>query len=170
MNKTTSTVIGLVIGAVVGVGCTAAWAKYQDTKVPQDFVNDGNAGMHQMPDGSMMPNMDYGVSSGSSGSSISADPTRSYRATEPAMPMAEPGMQHQMDSMMIGLEGKTGDEFDRAFLAEMIVHHQGAVDMARAALDAAMHDDLKAFARMIISAQESEIVRMKQWQKDWYGI
>lgn len=79
------------------------------------------------------------------------------------------GMQSEMDGMMAGLEGKTGDEFDRAFLAEMIMHHEGAVDMAEAALQNAKHEEIKQMANAIISAQTTEINQMKDWQKAWYG-
>jgi uncharacterized protein (DUF305 family) len=57
----------------------------------------------------------------------------------------------------------TGD-VDRDFVAGMIPHHQGAVDMARIELaqghDPAMHK----LARQIIAAQEREIAFMRQWQ------
>lgn len=74
-----------------------------------------------------------------------------------------------MSGMTAGLSGKTGDEFDRAFLAEMIVHHQGAVSMAQAALASARHQEIKTMAQNIISAQNSEIAQMKEWQKSWYA-
>ncbi|MES2994667.1 MAG: DUF305 domain-containing protein [Patescibacteria group bacterium] len=79
------------------------------------------------------------------------------------------GMQREMDSMMAALDGKTGDEFDKAFLSEMIMHHEGAVDMAEAALQNAKHAEIKTMANAIISAQTSEIQQMKDWQKNWYG-
>jgi len=79
------------------------------------------------------------------------------------------GMQAEMDSMMAGLAGKTGDDFDKAFLAEMIMHHKGAVDMAEAALQNAKHDEIKQMADAIISAQTNEINQMKSWQEAWYG-
>lgn len=75
-----------------------------------------------------------------------------------------------MNDMMSGLEGKKGDEFDKAFLSGMIVHHQGAVQMAEAALGNAKHDEIKQMAHAIITAQTAEISQMKDWQKDWYGI
>lgn len=75
----------------------------------------------------------------------------------------------QMNSMMSNLSGKTGDEFDRAFLAEMIVHHEGAVVMAEAALKDAKHQEIKDMANAIIAAQTTEITQMKEWQKSWYG-
>ena len=78
-------------------------------------------------------------------------------------------MGSAMDDMMEGLSGKEGDEFDKAFLAEMIVHHQGAVQMAEATLANAKHDEIKQMAHAIITAQTAEIAQMKEWQKSWYG-
>ena len=98
-------------------------------------------GMHMMPDGSMMSN------DGSSNMS----------------------MADMMSSMNAELKGKTGDAFDKAFLSEMIVHHQGAVEMAQAALTNAKHKEIKDLANAIISAQNKEISQMQQWQKAWYN-
>jgi len=78
-------------------------------------------------------------------------------------------MQESMASMNAGLKGKTGDAFDQAFLTEMIVHHEGAVEMARSALTNAKHQEIKDLASAIISAQNKEIAEMKAWQKIWYG-
>lgn len=78
-------------------------------------------------------------------------------------------MRDTMDGMTAGLSGKVGDEFDRAFIAEMIVHHEGAVSMAQAALASAKHQEIKTMAQAIISAQTSEIAQMKEWQKNWYS-
>jgi len=76
---------------------------------------------------------------------------------------------NDMDDMMGGLSGRVGDEFDRAFLSEMIVHHQGAVEMAQAALQNAKHEEIRQMAQDIISAQTSEIQQMQSWQKSWYS-
>lgn len=78
-------------------------------------------------------------------------------------------MDDAMGSMMAGLQGKTGDEFDKAFLAEMIVHHQGAVQMAQQALTNAKHQEIKDLSASIISAQNKEIGEMQNWQKNWYA-
>ena len=40
------------------------------------------------------------------------------------------GMGSSMDEMMQSMEGKTGDELDQAFLSAMMIHHQGAIEMA----------------------------------------
>lgn len=78
-------------------------------------------------------------------------------------------MSSMMNSMMANLEGKTGSEFDKAFLSDMIVHHQGAVRMASAALKSSQKPELIQLAKDIISAQEKEIGMMKNWQKSWFG-
>lgn len=82
--------------------------------------------------------------------------------------MSNSGMQNLMDAMMRGLHGKTGDEFDKAFISEMIMHHQGAVEMAQAALKNAKHQEIKDLANAIITAQTKEIGMMEQWQIQWY--
>ncbi len=76
------------------------------------------------------------------------------------------GMDEMMHAMNAELEGKTGAEFDKAFLAEMIVHHEGAVEMAELALTNAEQQELKDLAKAIISAQKGEIAQMKAWQKE----
>lgn len=78
-------------------------------------------------------------------------------------------MGDMMANMNAGLQGKTGDTFDQEFLAEMIVHHQGAIDMAKLALTNAKHQEIKDLAQAIISAQTKEIGEMKAWQKAWYN-
>jgi uncharacterized protein (DUF305 family) len=78
-------------------------------------------------------------------------------------------MSSMMMDMNAALKGKTGDDFDQTFLSEMIVHHQGAIDMAELALADAKHQEIKDLAKAIVSAQTKEIAEMKSWQKDWYN-
>lgn len=85
------------------------------------------------------------------------------------MMRGERDMQGMMDAMMMTLSGKTGDAFDEAFLSEMIMHHEGAVGMAEAALRDAKHDEIKQLAQAIIAAQTEEISQMKEWKRSWYG-
>ena len=54
----------------------------------------------------------------------------------------------------------TGDDYDKAFIANMIVHHEGAVDMAKLALTNASRQEIKDMANDIISAQTGEITEM----------
>ena len=77
-------------------------------------------------------------------------------------------MESMMDGMMASLQGKKGDAFDKEFLAEMIVHHQGAVEMAKAVLANSKRPELIQLANDIISAQTKEIGMMQDWQKAWF--
>lgn len=77
------------------------------------------------------------------------------------------GMGMSMDGMMNMLDGKTGDAFDEAFIEMMIPHHQGAIDMAEAALKSSKHPEMKELATGIIEAQQREIDMMKGWQREW---
>lgn len=72
-----------------------------------------------------------------------------------------------MAEMATMLQGKTGDNFDEAFIAGMIVHHQGAIDMAKLAKDNAKHDEVKSLANDILAAQSKEIDMMRSWQTQW---
>lgn len=78
-------------------------------------------------------------------------------------------MESTMDDMVANLRGKTGTEFDKAFLTEMIMHHEGAVVMAQAVLTTSKRPELIQLAKNIISAQTSEIKMMKDWQKAWFA-
>jgi uncharacterized protein (DUF305 family) len=100
----------------------------------------GMKGMHMMPDGTMMMN------DGSTG-----------------------GMAHDMAAMTARLEGKTGDALDRIFLEDMIVHHQGAVDMAGLLAAGTNRAEMKKFAADIIRVQTAEIAQMEAWEKAWFG-
>ncbi len=85
-------------------------------------------------------------------------------------PMVQDSMS--MESMMMDMtermQGKTGDELDKIFLEDMIVHHQGAVDMAIILRDKTGREELKSFAQEIISVQDQEINMMKGWLSEWF--
>lgn len=84
--------------------------------------------------------------------------------------MADNGndMASMMHDMNASLTGKTGDAFDKAFLSEMIVHHQGAVEMAQQVLTNSKRPELIQLANDIIKAQNGEIHMMQDWQKAWF--
>ena len=81
------------------------------------------------------------------------------------------GMGNEMSGTMMDmgkeLEGLKGTEFDKKFLELMIEHHQQAVDMSRYASTNAKHQEVKDLAKAVISAQNTEISQMQQWQMDW---
>jgi uncharacterized protein (DUF305 family) len=73
--------------------------------------------------------------------------------------------------MMRDLTELRGDALDRAFLADMIPHHMGAVMMSQQLLGQglATHTELEPFARTVRDAQHAEIVQMRGWLADWFG-
>lgn len=91
----------------------------------------------------------------------------SVAATSFDKPDADSVSNMSMSQMTDSLKMKQGDEFDKAFIAGMIEHHEGAVEMAKLAGVNAKHDEIKKLSLGIISAQEKEIDEMKQWQIDW---
>ena len=78
-------------------------------------------------------------------------------------------MMHAMDEMMLGFRGKTGEEYEEAFLRGMIVHHLGAVRMAEELLEHTERPELKAFAQDIIDVQSEEVGTMKEWLEAWFN-
>ncbi len=95
---------------------------------------------HKMPDGTMMMNHNN-------------------------QPGSMASMMHDMNAL---LEGKTGDAFDKAFIEEMVVHHIGAVDMAKKVLEVSQRPELIKLANEIIAAQTKEIDQMNQWKAEWF--
>lgn len=77
------------------------------------------------------------------------------------------GMMDDMAGMTAMLEGKTGDDFDRTYIEQMILHHQSAINMAAPGKTNAQRQELKDLTVAIVDAQSREIALMKQWQQDW---
>ena len=76
------------------------------------------------------------------------------------------GMDHGASGMMsedemAALEGASGEDFDRMFLELMIVHHQGAIEMARAELEDGTNPDALDVARAIVETQSDEVAEME---------
>lgn len=83
---------------------------------------------------------------------------------------ADGTMGHAMDDMMLGLRGKTGEAYEKAFLEGMIVHHIGAIDMAEELLEQTDRPELVKMANDIISVQSQEVEMMEQWLSDWFNL
>ena len=88
-------------------------------------------------------------------------------ANAPAMPAsaADRALMAGMTTMNRDMSAApmTGDA-DRDFVAMMMPHHQGAIDMAKAELQYGRDPAMRRLAKNIVAAQEKEIAEMLRWQ------
>ena len=63
----------------------------------------------------------------------------------------------------------TAADFDKAFIEQMIPHHQMAVMMAQMLSGTTNRPEMKQLAENIIDAQTREINSMREWYRQWYG-
>ena len=93
---------------------------------------------------------------------------------EPVMWHEEMGHQMAMTPEMISAMrmdtdlGAADPEFDLRFLQAMIQHHEGALVMAREALEKSKCPEIRQLATAIVTTQQAEIEQMRAWQKRWY--
>jgi uncharacterized protein (DUF305 family) len=66
-----------------------------------------------------------------------------------------------MNKMMADMAAKPTGDVDRDFVAMMVPHHQGAIDMAQAELRHGHNEQLRRIAQEIIVEQQQEIVAMR---------
>lgn len=85
-----------------------------------------------------------------------------------SMPMNDNSNMSSMSDMKSS-PNAASQPYDLKFLDTMTHHHQGAVDMAKMAVEKASHPELKAFAQKIIVDQNKEIAQMKDWREKWYA-
>jgi hypothetical protein len=69
--------------------------------------------------------------------------------------------QVAMDKMMAAMNVKPSGDVDQDFVAMMIPHHQGAIDMAQAELRHGRNEQLRRIAQEIIVGQQQEIAAMR---------
>ncbi|MGF6771789.1 hypothetical protein P3T18_004276 [Paraburkholderia sp. GAS199] len=65
-----------------------------------------------------------------------------------------------MDRMMTAMSVNPSGDVDHDFVAMMIPHHQGAIDMAQAELRYGKNEQLRRIAQEIVVEQQQEIVAM----------
>lgn len=82
--------------------------------------------------------------------------------SQPAAPTPMAGMDHAMG------HSSSDAPYDAQFIDSMIEHHEGAITMARQALQESQDARIRQLAEAIITAQEAEIAQMRQWRQAWY--
>jgi uncharacterized protein (DUF305 family) len=65
-----------------------------------------------------------------------------------------------MDKMMAGMDVKPTGDVDADFVAMMVPHHQGAIDMAQAVLRYGKNEQIRRIAQEIVVEQQQEIAAM----------
>jgi hypothetical protein len=85
--------------------------------------------------------------------------TVAFAGSNEALFLAE--NQVAMAKMMTGMKADPSGDVDHDFIALMIPHHQGAIDMAQAELRYGHNEQLRRMAQEIIVAQQQEIVAMR---------
>src|SRR6266436_6393074 len=105
---------------------------------------------------------------------LAQDPMRAYhvRGAMPIQYVADrPGYADEqpflsendaaMNKMMADMTIKPTGDVDRDFVAMMVPHHQGAVDMAKAELKYGHNEQLRHLAQEIVVTQQQEITVMR---------
>jgi uncharacterized protein (DUF305 family) len=71
-----------------------------------------------------------------------------------------------MNKMMADMTIKPTGDVDRDFVAMMVPHHQGAIDMAKAELKYGHNEQLRRLAQQIVATQQPEIKVMQDAVND----
>jgi uncharacterized protein (DUF305 family) len=102
-------------------------------------------------------------------------------STPTSMPTPTAGMEHgkidshTTESGMAGMDhstsmdlGPADKDYDLRFIDAMVPHHEGAVLMAKDALEKSKRPEIRTLAQGILDAQVAEISQMQTWRKAWY--
>ena len=81
-------------------------------------------------------------------------------------PVNDNSMNH---SAMQSAPNAAAQAYDLQFLDTMIAHHEGAVEMGKAAEMKTQNPELKRFAAQIVTDQTREIAQMKRWREQWFA-
>ena len=79
------------------------------------------------------------------------------------------GGSADMEKMARQMVAPNGEYSDAAFVDAMVPHHEGAVEMAQAALENAEHEEIRTLAQDIVSAQRAEIDLFGEIRKELGG-
>ncbi|MPY94294.1 MAG: DUF305 domain-containing protein [Acidimicrobiia bacterium] len=77
------------------------------------------------------------------------------------------GAAYEFGETLSQLEGR---ELEVTFLAEIIPHHQGAIEMAEMELERGESPDIRTHAENIIANQQHQIEQFTRRLAEWYGL
>jgi uncharacterized protein (DUF305 family) len=103
----------------------------------------------------------YSASSQSLADYISAICTKSFGSAPAAEAPYLADNVSAMTKMMINMGIRPSGDVDSDFVAMMVPHHQGAIEMAQAELRYGRSDQLRRLSQEIIVTQQQEIVAMR---------
>jgi uncharacterized protein (DUF305 family) len=83
------------------------------------------------------------------------------------MDSGSPGMGSKAMAKQMVMED--GQYSDKAFIDAMVPHHQGAIEMARVALENAEREEIRELSQDIISSQQAEIRELMDIKKEEFG-
>lgn len=96
-----------------------------------------------------------------------ATPVSSHTQTEMLQPEPTSPTAYKFGETLAGLEG---EQLEVTFLAEIIGHHQGAIQMAELELERGTSPDIRTHAENIIANQQHQIEQFTRWLDQWYGL
>lgn len=82
----------------------------------------------------------------------------------------EPQIDKNAAKQIADLSQLTGTAFEQAYMIMMIEHHSMAAMMAIDCLNQAYHPEMLNMCAMMLASQSDEIVTMRLWLQQWYGI
>lgn len=80
------------------------------------------------------------------------------------------GMMGRLGSGMVDMmDLSAAKPFDKAFIEQMIPHHQMAIMMSQMAGNSTSRPEMRDLTQSIIDVQSTEITMMQAWYDEWYG-
>src|SRR3989344_8230392 len=76
---------------------------------------------------------------------------------------------YMMSNSAVMNDGMMGGNIDQHFIVQMIPHHEGAIAMAKIALERSKKSEILSLANDIIESQQKEIDDMRSWHQSWFG-
>jgi uncharacterized protein (DUF305 family) len=90
--------------------------------------------------------------------------TPAQTAQTPSVPSTQ-GYRQANETMHRNMDITFSGDSDVDFVRGMIPHHQGAIDMAKVALQHTKDEQIRKWATEVIREQEREIAEMQTWLK-----